>query len=77
MKDYEGTVFHIIHCEGAIDSFYEALKRVQKHKQESLKAQMLSLIERLGNGHKLSVDSFPTEGDLPKGGSFRAIKNFL
>ena len=73
---YKGERFTVVHCEGAIESFEEALQRVTPHnKQRSITRAMIQLIERLANGERLSKDSFPSEGNLPKSsGKFYAFK---
>lgn len=75
MKDYKGTTYQIIHCKGAIESFKAELDRhVPKNKHKNYNARMVALIERLGNGHPMSNDSFPKEGELPDKSHFRALK---
>ncbi|MGZ8927062.1 MAG: hypothetical protein ACXW03_01250 [Methylobacter sp.] len=75
MKDYLGPVFHIIHCEGAMESFNAELgKHVPKNKHEQYKERMRVIIRRLGDGHPMSNESFPQEGKLPDKSHFRALK---
>lgn len=75
MKDYKGTVYQIIHCEGAIKSFEaELTKHVPSNKHKSLKTRMAVIIKRLGDGHPMSNENFPQEGKLPDGSHFRALK---
>ena len=73
---YKGSVFTIVHCDGAIDSFRKALQSVTPHKkQQSITRAMIQLIERLAEGKRLSAENFPPEGNLPKSsGKFYAFK---
>lgn len=73
IKDYEGSKYNIIHCDGAIDSFNEVVKEHQ-NKCDQYTAQMIALIKRLGDGHRMSNENFPKEGELPDGSYFRALK---
>ncbi|NLR20505.1 hypothetical protein EXT47_10540 [Pseudoalteromonas sp. CO342X] len=65
-----------MHCEGALESLQKALTHVTPHKkQKSMLVGIVLMIERLAGGEQLSKDSFPPEGDLPKGsGKFHAFK---
>jgi hypothetical protein len=75
MKDYKGAKYRIIHCEGARESFKAELdKHVPKSKHESYKARMVAIIKRLGDGHAMSNENFPKEGELPDKSHFRALK---
>jgi len=75
MKDYEGVKYKIIHCEGARESFkFELDKHVPKNKHENFKARMVVIIKRLGDGHPMSNENFPKEGELPDKSHFRALK---
>ena len=75
IKDYNGHVYKIIHCEGAKDSFNDELeKHVPKNKHEQYKNRMFAVIKRLGDGHPMSKENFPTEGELPDKSHFRALK---
>ena len=74
LKDYKGSKYNVIHCDGAIDSLNKAMERVPAHEKRTRKAQMLRLIERLGDGMNMPRDSFPDEGVLPDGSNFKAFK---
>lgn len=76
---YQGTKFKIIHCRGAMNSFDIALKHCAKGKAGSLRRGMEQQIKRLADGHRMSKENFPGEGDLPKvpgqpGRKFNAFK---
>lgn len=64
-ESYTGSRFTIIHCEGAIESFNEAIIHVPKHKQKSYINSLIHQINRLSNGHPMSKENFPQEGELP------------
>lgn len=63
---FEGEKFKVIHCKGAVESFEEALSHIDSRKSKSLKRGMILQIQRLADGHRMSKDNFPQEGDLPK-----------
>lgn len=71
-----GSKYTIIHCEGAIDSYHEAMqeKSQRESKRKSMENGLAILIERLGSGGNMSRDSFPPEGELPDGSRFWAFK---
>jgi len=75
-RRYQGARFTVEHCEGAIESFEEALIHVTPHnKKKSLKRSMVLLIERLADGRPMSKENFPSEGQLPSSaGKFHAFK---
>jgi hypothetical protein len=78
--EYHGSSYRIVHCKGALDSLNVALDRVPKHKQKSFIRGLSHQINRLANGHKMSSENFPKEGELPKcnggekNGHFHAFK---
>lgn len=77
IKDrYQGAQYVVIHCDGALESFKEALKSLNSSKRESLTRQMILQIERLANGERMSKESFPPEGDLPKKKGQHKAKKF-
>jgi hypothetical protein len=65
-EKYEGSKFTIIHCDGAIKSFHKALGSVDARQRKSFTRAIIHQINRLANGHRMSKESFPQEGDLPK-----------
>lgn len=75
-----GSAFRVVHCEGARESFEQALKRVEARKHGSFRRGMVQQIQRLADGHRMSGENFPIEGELPKklngesAGHFRALK---
>jgi hypothetical protein len=67
LKDrYTGEKFTVVHCEGAKDSFDEAMNSVEKRKHKSFTRGVIQQIERLAKGQRMSKENFPQEGDLPK-----------
>ncbi|MCK0154618.1 hypothetical protein MWU49_12940 [Alcanivorax sp. S6407] len=77
---YHGKRYKVVHCEGALDSFYDALKKVKANKAKSLTTQMALQIKRLADGGEMSNENFPSEGQLPscpgqqRRKKFRALK---
>jgi len=75
-----GSAFGVVHCEGARESFEEALKRVEARKQKSFRRGMTQQIQRFADGHRMSSENFPREGGLSKkangdsAGHFHALK---
>ncbi len=71
-----GRVFKIVHCAGALESFYKALNSVDVKKAKSLTKQMKTQVEKLGDSGRLSTENFPDEGELPSkpGGTKRKFK---
>ena len=70
---YIGTKFTVSHCDGADESFDEALRHVPQKKQRSLKNWSALVVKRLGEGMRLA--DVVTEADLPDGASFYAARN--
>lgn len=64
-KEYAGEKFTIIHCEGAIESFYSALASVQAGRRQKFTRALIQQITRLADGHRMSQENFPQEGALP------------
>lgn len=75
-KRHIGSRFIVEHCDGAMESFEDALVSVTPHKRKnSVKRSIILLIERLAEGSQMSQENFPQEGNLPKGaGKFNAFK---
>lgn len=65
-----GLKFTIVHCEGALESYAAALDSVQANRRGSFTSRMIAQIQiqiqRLADGHRMSKESFPQEGELPK-----------
>jgi len=79
MQVHQGSKFKIVHCKGAFDSFETALEDFPQNKRLSLKRWLFVQIERLGDGVRMSCETFPKEGELPKSqgrsnGNFFALK---
>lgn len=74
--EYHGAKFRVVHCRGAMDSFDAALKHCQKGKANSLRRGMEQQIARLADGHRMSKENFPSEGDLPKLSGHTSAKKF-
>lgn len=75
-EEYNGLTFKIIHCKGATESFYSAMKSVDaKRKSKFINAVVLQ-IRRLADGHRMSKENFPIEGTLPKRNGQQNTKHF-
>lgn len=62
---YTGSRYTVVHCEGALDTFREALSHVMAGKAKSLTRKMILQIKRLADGQEMSKEHFPSEGMLP------------
>jgi hypothetical protein len=62
---YTGRRYTVTHCDGALDTFHQALGHVGAGKARSLIRQMVLQINRLADGEPMSRENFPTEGALP------------
>lgn len=77
---YNGRKFTITHCKGALDSYQNAIQSVPANQRKSFKRSMEQQIKRLADGHRMSKENFPSEGNLPKdkrgqsAGKFNALK---
>lgn len=76
---YAGRVFTVRHCKGAIESYRKAVVRVPVAQRKKYRRWIEMQIMRLANGERMSLDSFPWEGDLPAMAGrprkkFRALK---
>lgn len=74
MQNYKGSKYHIIHCEGAVESFNHTIAKHPKNKRTLYEAQMTAILKRLGDGGMMSNENFPQEGELPDKSHFRALK---
>lgn len=72
-KSYKGLSYNIIHCEGAKKSFSDAIA-AYPDKRDLYTAQMTAIIKRLADGHRMSHENFPQEGELPDKSHFHALK---
>ena len=78
--EYQGRRFKVVHCEGALESYREALSHVEVRKRGSMTRGMMLQIQRLADGHRMSAENFPKEGELPtlpgqgKAKHFHALK---
>ena len=75
-KILSGTNFRAVHCKGAIESFYNALRSLSCQKQRSFERGMVQQIQRLLDGHRMSKQNFPQEGELPKLKGQTTVKKF-
>ncbi len=73
---YKGSKFTVVHCEGALDSYAAALKSVEARKRKSFTRGIIMQIQRLADGHRMSRENFPQEGDLPKKKGQQKAKKF-
>ncbi len=72
---YEGSKFTVMHSNGALDSYIEALNHVNAKNRKAFTRGMIQQISRLAEGHRMSKANFPQEGGLPKRkGQHRAKK---
>jgi len=72
---HEGSKFTVIHCNGALGSYIDALNHVNVKKRKAFTRGMIQQIARLAEGHRMSKANFPQEGGLPKRkGQHRAKK---
>lgn len=74
-REYSGERLRVVHCEGAIESFRDALTKVAPYKRKpTLVMHMVRQIETLANLGRLSGLHFPKEAELPNGSHFYALK---
>jgi hypothetical protein len=73
---YTGRRYTVTHCDGALDTFHQALGHVGAGKARSLIRQMVLQINRLADGEPMSRENFPTEGHSLPSPASRATKNF-
>ncbi|MEI4551343.1 hypothetical protein [Pseudoalteromonas spongiae] len=67
LKDsYKGSKFEVTHCKGALTSFEQAMSHVDSQKRKSFIRAIEMQFQRLSDGHRMSKENFPQEGDLPK-----------
>ena len=64
--EFQGAKYRVVHCSGALESFFQSLTHVETHKGTALKRGMVQQIQRLADGHRMSRENFPREGELPK-----------
>jgi hypothetical protein len=67
--EIKGKAYRIVHCLGALESFQEALGHVDARKHSTFRRGMVQQIQRLADGHKMTKENFPREGELPKKGN--------
>lgn len=73
---YIGQKFTVVHCLGAIESFEKALGHVKAKEAKTFRRSIPQQIKRLADGHRLSKENFPQEGDLPKKAGRTNAKKF-
>ena len=71
-----GSKFTVTHCKGALDSYIEALSHVDARKHKTFTNAVVLQIARLADGHRMSIKSFPQEGELPKRKGQKKAKRF-
>jgi len=71
-----GSKFTVIHCNGALDSYIDALNHVNAKKRDAFTRGMIQQIARLAEGHRMSKANFPQEGVLPKRKGQHRVKKF-
>lgn len=75
-QSFTGKRFRIVHCEGARESFKEALSHVPVKHAKKFNRSMPIQIQRLADGHQMSKETFPQEGYLPKKPGQTTAKKF-
>ena len=66
-RSFTGSKFRIVHCEGARESFEDALMHIgAKKNRQKFKRAMILQTQRLADGKRMTKDNFPQEGNLPK-----------
>ncbi len=73
-NEYTGVRFRVVHCAGALDSLEAALAKRKAGEHDGRKRSMIHQINRLTSGTRLSNSTFVSEGDLPNGKNFKALK---
>lgn len=68
----QGAKYKVVHCKGAKATLAEALRHV-KH-PDGMRRKLIFQFSRLADGHPMTQLNFPSEGGLPDGSSFNAIK---
>lgn len=76
-EEYAGLRLKIRYCEAdPRESWNEAIGHIEPHRIDSTKAKMTALRKRLADFGKIrSKEHFRTEGDLPDGSHFYALKS--
>jgi hypothetical protein len=75
-REYQGRSCRIVHCQGAFDSYREALRRVNARRAGSLTRNMIAQIKRLADGDPMSQGTFRKEGPLPNQPGQQGTKHF-
>lgn len=63
-REYIGRRFRVVHCDGALDSYWEALRSVDARRAKSFTRNIIAQIKRLADGQPMSKGSFPKEGTM-------------
>lgn len=76
---FEGRTLRIVHCKGALDSFYSALASLKRSQRASKILRMKTQVEKLADTGMLSREHYPEEGNLPSSAGksrrkFKALK---
>lgn len=75
LKDrMQGSVYTLIHCDGALQSLEDALEGMSEREKQKSRIKIITQINRLIDGHRMSEDNFVDEGKLPNGKTFKAIR---
>ena len=75
-NSYKGSKFEITHCDGAVASFDEAMTHVDARKRQTFTRAIEMQVQRLADGHRMSKENFPQEGELPKRKGQQKAKKF-
>lgn len=76
LREYEGRRFRIVHCDGAVESYREALKHIRSGRAASFTRGVVVQIRRLADGQPMSKENFPREGELPRQRGQQGAKYF-
>jgi hypothetical protein len=77
LKDsYKGSKFEVTHCDGALASFEVAMTHVDARKRQTFTRAIEQQVQRLADGHRMSKENFPQEGELPKRKGQQKAKKF-
>ena len=76
IREYEGRRFRVVHCDGAAESYQDALNHVRSGRAASFTRGIVLQIKRLADGLPMSRENFPREGALPRQPGQQGTKYF-
>ena len=74
MDNIVGTKYEIVFCEGAEQSLIDISQDENQGKLKQYQVSILHQLKKLADDHRMSSGSFVTEGLLPNGSKFSAIR---